>query len=86
MGTDTEIVVKKYKIKELCKDKKISYDYIAKACNVTYNTVYLWSNIDVESDTSIPSDKLILLSHILEVSVTDLYDSDFLIELQSRLT
>lgn len=63
----------KYKILELKKDKGVTFIKLATICQVTERQMINWCKIEEDSFTSIPSDKLRLLSNFFGCTMEQLF-------------
>lgn len=68
----------KYNLKTLRQDQKTTCIQLATKCQITEVTYRTWENIPLDSEKSIPSDKLLLLSDLLGVAMIDLYTTEYL--------
>lgn len=67
----------KYNLKSLRQAQQITCLSMATKCQVTEVTYRTWENLPIDSEKSIPSDKLMVLSNLLAVSMEDLYTKEY---------
>jgi transcriptional regulator with XRE-family HTH domain len=70
--------VLKYNLKDRIKNKGLTAMDIATKCQIHPQSVYLWAKLTQNDPSSIPSDKLKILSKIFECSMDDLYNTQIL--------
>jgi hypothetical protein len=69
----------KYKILDLKKDHALTFIKLATICQVTERQIINWCNIPTDHYSSIPSDKLRLLSEYFNISMEEMYTESDLI-------
>ena len=68
----------KYRIKELKKLTGIQHQFIVGKTGIDRQSLYLYMNIEIDSKSSIPSDKLRLIADVYGLSMEEMYTTPIL--------
>ena len=71
-------IILKYRLKDLRIAKGLPCIKMATKCQVTERAYRNWESLDVNSESSIPSDKLMILAIFFEVPMQDVYNKEYL--------